>query len=596
MEKLLGNLKTTFGQLYAKLKDMYLSMTLGNRIIAALLTATLLLSLGYLIAGSIKTGDVNSKYTKMYNGYEFTWDEARAAENAFANAALTGHQWTGSQLQVPTDKRNAYVAALASANIIDKSAAARQEAVRTLSALQSARMMDEIMLTAKEKDCIDAIKTIPGIADAKIFKHKRPDWERNVWARRYVFSVNVTVEAIDKNKPLPIETIGAVGRIVGPAFGITDAKDIRREITIVDAKNNRSYNGAGMELIGAQAEYARHQEQQQADWNERIRQHLPSFKGIKVQTDVQLTTYRSLKEFEVDHKKPTPLVTHVQGYDYLNEGYDRWARPGQIAQFSRPLIDPTADIGPRNKISEKKHEQEITHALPGLEQDREELPFIPKLITTTITIPNTYILAVWKEKNRLSGGPPEAEPTQEELAAEQEEFRQSTKRSISQILRYYREPGSRVDPMDLVHVEYETSLPEPEIVLTAWEQFVIFMRENWQSLGLMSLVFSGMVVLWLISKPQKPDNIVIYEGLETPIEAIDARLDEKRRREAEAAAAAAAAAAAEAQEEFENSLGELGSLRSLKDEIAELIAKNPEAAAAVIRQWIGNAVLVEAKT
>jgi len=595
MEKILESIKNTFVQLYAKLKDLYLSMTLGNRIVAVLLTATLLVSLGYLIVGSIKTGDVNSKYTKIYNGYEFTWDEARAAENAFASATLAGHQWVGSQLQVPTDKRNAYIAALASANIIDKSAAARQEAVRTLSAMQSARMMDEIMLTAKEKDCIDAIKTLPGIADAKIFKHKRPEWERNVWARRYVFSVNVTVEAIDKNKPLPIETIGAVGRIVGPAFGITDAKDIRREITIVDAKNNRSYNGVGTELIGAQAEYSRHQEQQQSEWNERIRQHLPRFEGIKVQTDVQLTTYRSLKEFEVDHKKPTQLVTHVMGYDFLKEGYDRWARPGQIAQFSRPLIDPTADLGPRDKISEKKHEQEITNALPGLEQDREELPFIPKLITTTITVPNTYILAVWREKNRLNGGDPEAQPTPEELATEQEEFRQATKRSISQILRYYREPGSRVDPMDLVHVEYETLLPEPEVVLTAWERFLIFMKENWQSLGLMSLVFSGMVVLWLISKPPKEGNIVIYEGLDTPIEAIDARLAEQKRLEEERLAAEAAAAE-EAEEEFENSLGGLGSIRSLKDEIAELIRQNPEAAAAIIRQWIGNAVLVEAKS
>jgi flagellar biosynthesis/type III secretory pathway M-ring protein FliF/YscJ len=55
-------------------------------------------------------------------------------------------------------------------------------------------------------------------------------------------------------------------------------------------------------------------------------------------------------------------------------------------------------------------------------------------------------------------------------------------------------------------------------------------------------------------------------------------------------------AAAEEQKEFENSLGELGSIRSLREEIAELIAKNPEAAAAAIRQWIGNAVLVEAKS
>jgi flagellar biosynthesis/type III secretory pathway M-ring protein FliF/YscJ len=121
------------------------------------------------------------------------------------------------------------------------------------------------------------------------------------------------------------------------------------------------------------------------------------------------------------------------------------------------------------------------------------------------------------------------------------------------------------------------------------------MQQHWQNLGLMSLVFCGLAVLWLISKPQKPDSIVIYEGLETPLEALDARIAEKIRRE-EAAAAADAAAADEEQEELENTLGDLGSIRSLKDEIAELIARNPEAAAAVIRQWIGNAVLVEAKS
>jgi flagellar biosynthesis/type III secretory pathway M-ring protein FliF/YscJ len=112
----------------------------------------------------------------------------------------------------------------------------------------------------------------------------------------------------------------------------------------------------------------------------------------------------------------------------------------------------------------------------------------------------------------------------------------------------------------------------------------------------MSLVFSGLVVLYLISKPQKPDNIMIYEGLETPLEAIDARLAEKRRLEEEARRLAEEAAAAVEEEiEFENSLGELGSLRSLRDEIAELIRNNPEAAAAIIRQWIGNVSVVENK-
>jgi flagellar biosynthesis/type III secretory pathway M-ring protein FliF/YscJ len=151
--------------------------------------------------------------------------------------------------------------------------------------------------------------------------------------------------------------------------------------------------------------------------------------------------------------------------------------------------------------------------------------------------------------------------------------------------------------MELVDVSYSIPPREAEPVVTAWEQFVLFLQEHWQNLSLMSLVFCGMAVLYLISKPPKPDSIAIIEGMETPLEAIDARLAEKQRLEEERLAAEAAeVAAAVEQEEFENSLNDLGSIRSLRDEIAELIAKNPEAAAAVIRQWIGNSVLVEANT
>jgi len=583
------HLKNFFNQNYAKLKDLYLSMTLGNRIVATLLMATLLISLGYLIVGSIKSADPTSKTVKLYNGHRFNFNEMRAAEEAISKNHLKGPLWIGDQLQVPAEKQSAFVVALADASVLETTGKERQMQADTLTPWQSKALMNEKMTTATEQACVAAIKLIPGIATAKVISNKRPAWEKNVWARTQIPSVGVFVEAVE-NRPLKTETITAIGQIVKPIFGINDMK----EISIVDTKHSRSYDGMGEEQNSAQGAFLRHQNRYQEEWENKIYDLLPNIDGLKVKASVMLTTYREQRLFDVDHRKPTPLVTHEMGYDFMREGYDRFFRPGQIAQFSRPLIDPTGDVSPKDRTTEKKHEAEVTNALPGTETRTEELPYIPLQVKVTIQIPREHILAVWRENNRYTDEP-DANPTKEQLLAAEELFRESTKRSIGKLLEPYRR-SAKEDPMELVEITYYDQIRPKEVTLTTLEQFVLFLQQHWQTLGLMSLVFSGLTVLWLISKPQKPEPIVIYEGLDTPLEAIDARIAERIRREEEEAAAAAIAAEEKAQEEYENSLGEFGSIRSLREEIAELIAKNPEAAAAVIRQWIGNAVLVEAKT
>jgi hypothetical protein len=50
-----------------------------------------------------------------------------------------------------------------------------------------------------------------------------------------------------------------------------------------------------------------------------------------------------------------------------------------------------------------------------------------------------------------------------------------------------------------------------------------------------------------------------------------------------------------AAEEAARNFGDLDDVHTLLDDVAALIRDNPEAATAIIRQWIGNAVLIEAK-
>ena len=82
---------------------------------------------------------------------------------------------------------------------------------------------------------------------------------------------------------------------------------------------------------------------------------------------------------------------------------------------------------------------------------------------------------------------------------------------------------------------------------------------------------------------------------EPPPETEEERL---AREEAERLAAETVAAEEKriADEEAARNFDELPDVRTLLDDAAELIRDNPEAAAAIIRQWVGNAVLIEARS
>jgi flagellar M-ring protein FliF len=574
-------------KIYAQLRDLYLSMTPGNRIVAALLITTLLVSLGYLIIGSIKPSDPRDKEIALYNGWNFTQDEQRAVEDALANAKLKAHHWVGDKLYVPAKQRATYAATIYEAKAVDTRGNARKEAALSLTPWASAKMMEEQKINAVAQDVADYITAMGGIASASVVPSLRKTWDRNIWAKKDVFSVSVFVDTVSF-KPLEDNTISAIGAAVQGAFYNTDLKEIK----IIDRRNNRSYNGAGEELTGGPGDYLRQMTRYQEMFKDKIYNILPHIVGLQVETSVELTKHLSEKVFTVEHGKPTVLTQHVLGLDYSKVGYDRFGRPGQISQFSRPLIDPQADLAGGAKTTEKKHEEEHTNALQGQEANTEIVPFTPERVLATLHIPHKHVLETWYLENSKQGEIP-SEPTVEELEAVKENIRQTTQRSVAQLLLPWWKARSNPDPLSLVTVEFYHTKEEPVVVLTAWEQIQVWLKQNWQSLSLMGLVLCGLCVLWSITKPPKPEPIMIVEGAETPLEVIEARVRAEMEAKAAAEAEAAAVAEAEREEEIERTLDSFGSIRSLKDEIAELIAENPEAAAAIIRQWIGNAVLVE---
>jgi len=555
-------------------------MTPGNRILTVLLALVLLISLGYLIVGSIKPVDPQSKYVYVFDGYHFDSKDKIAVQSALSKGGLRDHVWIGDQLRVLKSQEAAYTAQIAAEKAIRIPGNSSFQTANNLSPWDSNLSKTEKMFQAKALDVADSISKLEGIKSAEVLPNKRRDWDKNVFARKDVLTVGVNVETIGY-KPLGVDTVSAIGGLVSAAFG-TDPK----LVNIIDGKNNRIYNGGGDEIGGA-TNYSRAQSSEEERWKSKI-QDLLNIPGLQVETTVILSKNIE-KFFKVEHDKPKATIhEHIRGTDYRNEGGDRYARPGHEAQMNRPLLDPRVGISGGRLITDKTHEQEKTWGIQGIETKGEHIPLVPERIFAVLHIPEKYVRSLWIAKNKTKENP-NPEPTAEQIEDEQETMRISTRRSVGKLLEDYRNPRSP-DPLDCVEVAFYEKIPEPEQEpLTTWQQIEKWLSEHWQTLGLMGLVLAGLCVLWTISKPRKPEPIVIYEAPEVPMEELEALAQAK-------AEADAAAAAEEDENEIKRSLdGFDKSIRSLREEIAELIEENPEAAAAVLRQWIGNVVTVENK-
>ncbi|MDR1484691.1 MAG: hypothetical protein LBT09_07690 [Planctomycetaceae bacterium] len=573
-----------FKKIYAHVLDLFLSMTPANRVLVSLLALVLIFSLGYLIVGGVRQADPASKYVKLYNGMHFTSEEMRAIDNALADANLKDFRWVGGdQLEIPKSSQANYIAAIAMSSAVKPKGDALNETTRTLNTWESTKIIDEKLFQAKAKVIAEAIARFPGVVFAEVIANKRDKWNKNVWFREKIPSIAVYVDAV-YFQPLPDETIVAIGSTVANAFG-TD----RREITISDRRNSRTYYGNGEEVdSNGMGAYAKAQKRYQDNWNKEIYQML-NIKGMNVQTSVVLKTEFNERALDVTQRiAKVPFYEHHDKYNLDIEADARGGRPGQIAMTARPLINPAMALSDKSKLSEKRDESETTKSLGGIEKRYEVFPLVPDRVTATLRIPRQHILDNWLAKN-AKPNEPAPEPTPEQLAEEEQLLQNTIKQNVGNMFVLYRGESRSADPYDMVQVSFYNPIVEPEIELTNWQKMQKWLLQNWQTLSLMGLVLGGLCVLWSITRPIKPPQIVIYEAPEVPMEVIEAQA--KAKADAEAAAAEAAAQ----EEDIDRTLEPFGSIRSIRDEIAELVAENPDAAAAVLRQWIGNVVMAENK-
>ena len=556
---------------YNQLKDLFLGMTPGNRITVGLLFTGLLLSILFLFIGFMTPESTN---VPIYGGRTFDQSQQIAIADALSRANLSEYDWKEGKLYVPKKETARYIGAISEAKAVIGLGGHLQQAVNGIAAYETGKMIDNKMRRAKEVEIASVLRSWSWIHDASVISDVRQKRNPNLYENISINSVTVTVTPY-KQVMLDEQQCSAITAAVMPAFGITDLKDI----TIIDGNTGASFYGSDEKIKGGTKTHEDTQEYYQKQWEKRLQELFPDINGFIVKVSVELDKSLWRNEHEVKHAKPTAVSTRERNTELDKTDRDIAGRPGMVPQNGLPLPNSQAQVIQGGKTRETTEENERNMALQGVESNSRYAGLLPKSITASIRVPISYIKKVWIERNSKSGEEI-TEPTETDLATIRTEILADIREAASKLMEPLR-PLDMPDTTQMVAVRtYDDSRPIIEAKATSMQIFLAWLGANWETMALLALVLVGMTVLWSMTRVRQPEPIVIYEAAELPMEDMPMTDEE--------------IAALEAEEGYKRSLEPFNkSSRSLEVEVADLVTENPDAAASVLKQWIGNIAFQE---
>lgn len=571
-------LKTT----YEQFRDIYLGLTPGLRVVAGLLAGVLVVSILFLVSSR---GNVTpkAKDTFTLNGHYFTSSQQQAVASALSNEGISNYSWEGGRLKVPVKQEATILAAISKHNAMPRDAmSAYVKWFQETSTLESQNLMKNRKEASKAAAVVSALENmgleqVTVIPDTKLVR-KKGSYEYKEQTSVSISFLTKPGESLDRRK------LGAITGQVQGAFNIDDPSLIY--IINLDPVNGGTYQGDQEWFMNSEGGgFLVKQMEAEQKWEMDIRKLFPNIEGLVVKTSVQLDPRKNVNTLEVKHddKKPTSTIYDKQkSFKEEGEGHPHARRPGYEMQDNTPLPLNNGWGYWNGKYSGKYSDSESIGALQG-ETSTYDIPgYVPQSISASIQVPRDYFRSIWIQ-NHQKRGEETPEPTPEELTAFQtveiEQMRQAVFTLISnQIPQEYR---ANLDINEKVFIStFDRIADSPEAALTFSETLIAWFSSNWKTMALFVLIFSALYMLWAVSKPAKPEPIIIYEAPEVPLEETFTEEGEEAQTEEEI--------------ELQRTLEPFNkSMRSLQEEVSDLVAENPDAAANVLRQWIGKVAFQE---
>ncbi|MBN2579316.1 MAG: hypothetical protein JXB10_10025 [Pirellulales bacterium] len=546
---------------YAQVADLFRSMTPGARITVVLLSAVVVISLAYLF-----THPIGGPEADLMHGVPISADQLPAMEAAFHKAKLSGYEIRGTQIFVPRGQEAAYMGALADDNALPANfSSALQQALIDTSPFESPQETEKRFKIALQETLGRGISAMQGIQRAYVLYDSDITPGLN---RKKIVTASVFVTPVGSDV-LSGERVASIKQCVASSIACMKPENV----TVVDQKSGRSWYGNPEN--GGSAEdnlYYKLKQKHETDLKAKVLSALGFLPSLTVETSVVLDSKKSSRIREVKNDpKALAIRESEQNSSSLREsGAAETAGPvGLRSQQPNTPVALGAGGGPKEE--EKESKRETVSIAGGQETESEIAGLTPKLAKVSVGVPISYFKKVWQETNPEKGkdgkGPD---------AAALDQIRNEVFTKIKKIVAGILPPAENVtDLTELVSVADFQDLtfePTPEPGIS--QNLLHWLGSSWSVLGMIGLAGASLLMLRSLikaapismsSRPMSREPILEGPGGETPHPV---------------ARSTAAATAAR--------LKRFSSGPSLRDELSVVVKEDPDTAANILRNWIGQ--------
>jgi len=540
---------------WIQIRDLFLSLTPAARVTTVVLLGVIVVSLGYLFTSQISTTE-----GYLMGGESFSPSDLKAMEAAFGKAGLNSYQIEGNRIRIPRGQEAKYMAALVDHNALPPDFGEfLAKAVDSNSPFLTAKQLESRKIAAKERELALIIRSLPGIEKAAVLFDAQTEGGLRAGV---VKTASVAVKPLGA-QPLDVEQVRKIRHLVAASFAGMKPENV----TVADM-NGPTYTGSGDPASGGSATddpYIARKREHEKDWQLKILKALAYVPGITVTTNVELDTQQIHRTEDVKYDpKPVPIRVSENESSRTREGGGPGGRPGYVAQ--QPKANAPTSVSGRTGLSEQEEQSksETVNALSTQRSMVEQIGLTPQRVTAAIGVPTSYFVRLWEERNPAAPGEAPKQPDAAQLAKIRDEEIKKIRDHVAAIL-----PAAQgvADKTELVTVTEFQDIPGAEIPTPTWlERFWEFLGTSWATLGMLGLAAMSLWIIRSLSRATLPPVSSSPKLPGLPLSESEKEETEKNARFARFTAGGP----------------------SLKDELAELVREDPEAAANILRAWIGT--------
>jgi flagellar M-ring protein FliF len=553
-------------QAYGQLVELIRSMSAGTRAATALLLGLIAVCVVYLFQYPVTGGD---EY--LLGGRPFTQSEMTAIEAAFAKAGLGKSQVVGSQIRIPRGKKELYLAALADGNALPPDFHTYlDDAMGADNPFSSPKSLEMRRWIAKQKTLSLIIGRMSGIESATVQFDE--EVKRGLTQQKQKTAM---VAVKTHGGHLEEDQIKAIRNVVASAYVGLD----RRHITITDL-SGATYGGA----IGPdgmpedEGLYSTYKVRYEREFQRKIQQQLAYIPGVivGVNADLNPEIQHSTTNLKWD-PKPTAIMTKETTKEAKSKSPQPAGRPGAVPNGveqagNRSIAVTTTAGGPESETTETKSD---VQNVAGQDVTLTQLaPLVPKKITASIDIPASYYVEIWRKRNPQPADKAARPPDAAQIATIETETKKRIQESVRNLLPDF-DKGTNPYP----HVVVETYDDLPKIAAvpqTLADTGTAWMADNWQTLALIAVGACSLLMLrGMVRSTVKPGqtSAAVAQQPDKPRLAVHESGEETEE--------------SEPTRTLKTRFHATGP--DLRAELRDIVKENPDAAASILRAWIGEA-------